>query len=269
MHTDLTDDMASILTLWENLFVVLKGVNQNKDIIIANIYKPPKDNYNVENIRTFTAEFKNIISDLKDTNNEILIAGDYDINLLDLDTRQAFEDFFDSMISTSFYPKITLPTRLDRNKATLIDNICFKLSPLFNNTEADILYTKMSDHFPYFIGSKLSDWYGDQKTRLVKKRITTKEALNNILADLTSTNIISRLNLNPYADLNHNYNVLRECVTDLKNKHLPYKLVKFNKYKHKGSKWTTNGKIRSLKYRDNIYRGLKKTDQCSPTYEVL
>ena len=51
-------DMANISTLWENLFVVLKGVNQNKDIIIDNIYKPPKDNYNVKNFRTFTAEIR-------------------------------------------------------------------------------------------------------------------------------------------------------------------------------------------------------------------
>ena len=59
-------------------------------------------------------------------------------------------------------------------KATPIDNIYFKLSPLVNNAEAGILYTKISDHFPHFFGLKLSDWYCDQKTRLVKKRINTK-----------------------------------------------------------------------------------------------
>ena len=157
------------------------------------------------------------------------------------------------MTSNSFYPKITLPMRLDRNKATLVENIYIKLSPLFNNAEAGILYTKMSDHL-YWSKTIWLVWWPKDTPCL--KRINIKEALNDLLADLTSTNIISRLNINPYADPNHNYDILHECVTNLKNKQIPYKLVKFNNYEHKGSKWITNGIIRSLKYRDDIHRDL-------------
>ena len=63
------------------------------------------------------------LSELKDISAEVLIAGDFNINLLDMDTRQAFEDFFDSMLSNGFYPSITSPTRLGTNKCSLIDNI--------------------------------------------------------------------------------------------------------------------------------------------------
>ena len=80
--------------LWDNLFVSIKDTGHNKDIIVGNIYKPLKDNYNIENINAFTTEIENVIHELNRKNSEILIAGDYNINLLNLDMRQAFSDFF-------------------------------------------------------------------------------------------------------------------------------------------------------------------------------
>ena len=137
-------DINNESALWENLFISIKGTGHNKNIIVGNIYKPPKDNYNIENISTFTDEFENVIHVLEKLNSEILIAGDYNINLLNLDIRQAFSDFFDSMLSNSFYPRITLPTRLGKNTCTLIDNIYFKLSSIFMDATAGIVLTRTS-----------------------------------------------------------------------------------------------------------------------------
>ena len=44
------------------------------------------------------------------------------------------------------------------------------------------------------------------------------------------------------------------------------KTVKFNKYKHKRSPWITNGILRSLKFRDNLYKSLKCTMIDTPLY---
>ena len=43
------------------------------------------------------------------------------------------------------------------------------------------------------------------------------------------------------------------------NETMPQKKVKYNKYKHKKSKWITHGIIRSIKFRDNLYRRVKAT----------
>ena len=67
-------------SLWENLFVSIKGTGHNKDVIVGNIYKPPKDNYNIENINTFTTEIENVIHELDRRNSEILTVGYYNIN---------------------------------------------------------------------------------------------------------------------------------------------------------------------------------------------
>ena len=133
----------------------VKVTGHNKDVIVGNICKSPKDNYDIENINTFTTEIENVIHELDRWNSEILIAGDYNINLLNLDVRQAFIDFFDSMLANSLFPRITLPTRLDKNSYTSIDYIYLKLSLLFTDATSGIIYSRISDLFPYFLGLKL------------------------------------------------------------------------------------------------------------------
>ena len=47
------------------------------------------------------------------------------------------------------------------------------------------------------------------------------------------------------------------------------KWVKFNKYKHKKSSWITQGLLKSIKYRDNLYKRLKLTDPNSANYDTI
>ena len=42
---------------------------------------------------TFTTEVGNLLAELRDKNSEVLLAGDYNINLLELETRETYEDF--------------------------------------------------------------------------------------------------------------------------------------------------------------------------------
>ena len=46
---------------------------------------------------------------------------------------------------------------------------------------------------------------------------------------------------------------------------MPYKLVKFDKHKHKKNKWITYGIIKSIKYRDKLHLKLKQ--MCPDTHE--
>ena len=41
------------------------------------------------------------------------------------------------------------------------------------------------------------------------------------------------------------------------HRYLPIKIKKFNKYKHKKSNWITNGLLKSIKFKDNLYKSLK------------
>ena len=140
------------------------------------------------------------------------------------------------MLSISLFLRITLPTRLDKNSYTLIDNIYFKLSPLFPGATSGIICSSMSDHFPYFIGLKLQGTSKDKKSRFVKA-CTNESWTRALLEGRRNANVHELLDDNPYADSNVNYNKLPSCIIELKEKHLSYKLIQFDKYKHKRNKW--------------------------------
>ena len=84
----------NVSSLWKNLFVSIKGTAHNKDVIVGNIYKPAKDDNNIENINTFTTEIETVIHELDRWNSDILIAGDlYNIDLLNLDVGKRLVTF--------------------------------------------------------------------------------------------------------------------------------------------------------------------------------
>ena len=76
--------LVNTYNLWDGLFLEIKHENLKNKIIVGNIYKPPKDNNNCGNINGFISELEPILSDLSNTNSEVLICGDYNINLLKL-----------------------------------------------------------------------------------------------------------------------------------------------------------------------------------------
>ena len=65
----------------------------------------------------------------------------------------------------------------------------------------------------------------------------------SLLTDWCQSDIVNDMITDPYTDPNINYEILENHVTRLKNKHLPLKTVKFNKHKHKGSKWISPADI--------------------------
>ena len=128
----------------------------------------------------------------------------------------------------------------------------------------------MSDHYPYFVSCNLSVNRSTMKRpKYIKKRVNDKLAYVSLLTDLCQSDIANDMITDPYTDQNINYEILANHVTRLKNKHLPLKTVKCNKYKHRSSKWISRGVICSIKYRDKLYRELKRTDRFSRDYPEL
>ncbi len=55
------------------------------------------------------------------------------------------------LTSNSFYPRITVPTRLTNTRGTLIDNFLCKLTDNTINTTSGVLIKRFSDYQLYFI----------------------------------------------------------------------------------------------------------------------
>ncbi len=66
--------------------------------------------------------FHQFYKNLKKKNSEIIFTGDFNIDLLKINDKHVISEYFDMLTSHSFYPKITVPTRMTNNNGTLIEN---------------------------------------------------------------------------------------------------------------------------------------------------
>lgn len=255
--------------IWESLLLKISGSNLKNDIILGNIYKPPKNNNNNLNINTFITELEPLLHKLNTYSAETILVGDFNINLLKIHEREIFAVFLETMLQNSFFPKITLPTRIGSHSCSLIDNIFCKMSHNSCNTSSGILVSDLSDHFPYFLSiNNICTTPVACSPKFVKIRLNNSTRYSSFLNDLLRNDPYVKLDSTPYADPNQNYEILNQHLSHLKNKHLPIKIVKYHKHRHKKSKWITAGLIKSIKYRDKLYQHLKTTSSDSPNYNT-
>ena len=105
--------------------------------------------------------------------------------------------------------------------------------------------------------------------KILDLRLVSIEAMHNVRHEIKSEEIYNKFNKKPTADPNSNYTTLCNEILRSKNKHMPSKWVKFNKYKHKKSSWITQGLLKSIKYRDKLYKRLKLIDPNSANYDTI
>ena len=188
-HTTLSFHKPS--NIWEGQFIeiVINEVTDKK-LILGNIYRPPKDLN--QNYHTFINEFRETLDYLHNQKSEIIIAGDYNIDLLRLKEKPMFSEYFDSVLGFGFFPKITLPTRLSKQSGTLIDNFLCKLSPYYSNAKTGVLLSDISDHLPYFISlnQTINRKPGPTFKTIRDKRIS---AINNLQVELQRNNLSEQL----------------------------------------------------------------------------
>ena len=58
-----------------------------------------------------------------------------------------------------------------------------------------------------------------------------------------------------------------KSIGDAQKKQIALKRFKYNKYRHKKCKWITFGLLKSIEFRDNLYRELKNTPIHSVDYK--
>ena len=132
----------------ESLFVEIakETVGKNKNVICGVVYRPPDTD-----VKKFNEYISAILSSIKQESKLSYLVGDFNINLLSIDSHNDTHEFSDILFSHSFIPYITKPTRITSKSATLIDNIFSTgFTECDNNVLNGILYTDITDHFPVF-----------------------------------------------------------------------------------------------------------------------
>ena len=171
-------------TVWEGLFVELKKESTDNKIVLGNIYKPPKQNNNLENIQKFTEELVPILEKIKNNNVKFLLAGDFNIDVLKIKQRDEFSEFIDIMMNDGFFPTITLPTRFSTRSCSLLDNIYFNQGRNTQKTDSGIIFTDISDHLPCFTTIDFQTKSQKRPPKYVKQKINTESAMQSMLHEL-------------------------------------------------------------------------------------
>lgn len=249
---------------WEGLFVDVEDDHKNV-IKIGNIYRPPKGNNNHTSMDTFMHEFRPVIDNFVHQANNLILAGDFNIDLLKVNTNEKFQEFYDFITGNNLLPNITLPTRLSKRNATLIDNIFSKNSNSSAPIETGILVHKLSDHMASISAINFDTRSNHNNKKQIQFRVFTGNATREFLDDLSNEQWGSVFDNSPDADPTITYDQKFASKLDEKvNKYFPLKTAKFNKYKHKKSEWITQDILNKIKYKDVLY---KKVHSLTPENE--
>ena len=252
---------------WEGLFIDITSSELSRKVTIGNIYRPGRSNSNAC-IDNFLSPISKIIESVKQENSTLVWSGDINLNLLHINDREKIQEYFDLFSSNGLLPQITLPTRFSKKRGTLIDQIFCRLSGPITSSLSGIILTKISDHLPCFSCIDVLNTK-PPKRKTVKVRVSSPEAItsfkNEVRCNIENTYFDRNLLMDPN---------ISQCKLDLilqgaKEKHLPEKNVKFDKYKHKINPWITSGILQSIKHRDILYKQLKCTNPESIDYGEL
>ena len=97
----------------------------------------------------FNNDFMNTLPEKLTSENKLsIITGDFNLNLIKCMQNTGVNQLLENILSNSFIPQITLPTRITEKTATLIDNIFTNSYKHNSNCLSGNITPYISDHLP-------------------------------------------------------------------------------------------------------------------------
>ena len=81
---------------------------------------------------------------------------------------------------------------------------------------------------------------------LIEVEKKDESSIAYFITELKSINVYDQLDKNVNSSPQRNYIIFSKLLKQAREKHLPKKLVKYNKKKHKRSAWMTDGILKSI-----------------------
>ena len=228
----------------ESTFVAIIYPNlRNKNKIIGCIYKHP----NVP-VAEFTSDFITpLLEKLSCDKKEIILMGDFNINVLKCDSDKDTTDFIDTMYTSSLYPTINTPTRITTTSKTLIDNIFY--NDFTKKISTGNILTSISDHLTQYllISNQTEVSQNNSKKETPKIR---KFNMKCFLEEFRKIDWENYLKIYK-KDTDLSFELFLRKIKFLYNKNSPLK----RKIKRDTSKpWMTSGILKSISVKNKLYK---------------
>ena len=243
------NDLSEFNSHIESSFIELPAsqFNLNKCIIVGVIYRPHDTDGNV-----FNNTDANLLMKLKTENNDkIYLAGDYNINLLNIDRHVT--TLFGAYVFPFSLPYDKQTYRVASASTTINDNIyCNSLEmEQFNG----IFYADISDHFPIFC----NDFTNHHKS-LPKFNVTRNYSQQNVQkCNERLPNVDWSVSRN-CSDAQEAFTSFHQLYINLYNAGFPLTMVKTT-YRNR-KPWFTDAVKRSIKLKNKLYMKYIKNKQC-------
>ena len=244
---------------WEEMYIeIYDSTNPKCKFTVGNMYRPPHTA--TVQLTSFIDYFTDRLS-LLNVRETTVVCGDFNINLLSINSNEHYNTFFADTLSSSFLPTITLPTQLSNN-SSLIDNIFVNKHERLNF--AGILNNEISDHQVIAVNMNLT--LPPQKINYITVFSNSDQSKINFKNDFESKSVYDRLNHELDANPDENYSILETAISDSMNAHLEKKIVKFNRRKHKQDPWITYAILNSVNHKNRLYKRLMKINRDTPLF---
>ena len=214
------------------------------------VYRPPSGNVN-----DFTDSINSILRHDKILSGYIvLIAGDMNLNLLDLDSQETCNYLF-SLNSKLFLPAITNPTRfssdLDNSRPSCLDHI---FTNKFDNLDSGIINFDFTDHNPTFI--HLHDISLKLPNPLTKITIRpfSQEKMNVFLHKVSLIDWESEIT---WVDVNRSFVEFSETLNSLYCRCFPLH-TKYLSQKRMKNKWVTQSVKHLIDEKSRVFKLFKQ-----------
>ena len=240
--------------LYESVFIKITLKNK-KCLNVGGMYRPPSGS-----LLAFNNHFDtNILSKLS-PNTDCIIAGDFNVNLINLHNDRQSEDFGNLMLSKALFPLITKAThRCPQTMLpkTLIDHVWSSL-PL--RSEAGVIDYHITNHMPT---SVLFPELQSENLITIKFREFSEQNYNKLAEELD--NMLPNLNYSLNADdMTKNFVKWLESIL---NRYFPIKTKKIS-LKRLQSPWMTQELLHFIDKKHKLFTQLKNNVITKPTYNT-
>ena len=236
----LTDSTEPIEDIW------LELSDNNQTFSVGVVYKHPKANISTFN-NLLEASLEQIVQ--SKTIQTCFLAGDFNIDLLEVENHHPTQTFIDTITSNSFVPCILLPSRVTKSTSTLIDNIFLYQTKIKENQSilSGNIYSDISDHLPNithlsFPGKKSPP--NRPHIRLINS--SRKSKFNKVISETNWSSIYKT------DDPNKGFSIFYDKYSHAFNQCFPLK--KLSRKRAKDKPWMTKGIRKSRTHRNNLYK---------------
>ena len=195
--------------------------------------------------------FSNLMVIISTENKKVFLEGDFNIDLMKVESDEGVSNFLDTITLNLFVPHIIYPTRITIHSHTLINNI-FSNTLNFSDGISGNLTISISDHLAQFlIIDEEFTKIPEKQNRL--KRDTKNFDQENFILDLLNIDWPDIINIDQN-DVNSSFNSFETTINALIEQYMPIKKMSKNEIKQLYKPWITNGIRNSIRRREKLYK---------------